>query len=166
MFGVYVAGCAGGHLNPAITFVNCLFRGFPWKKLPIYALAQVLGCFCGAAIIYGNYNSAINAYEGGPDIRTVPGYSDTATAGVFCTYPAPFMSTVGMFFSEFLASAVLVFVIFALKGSYLDPVTFTSDADKNIRRCQPWCRTFSTTGLVLPHLRNRCHSWMGNWICH
>jgi glycerol uptake facilitator-like aquaporin len=48
MLGIYVAGCAGGHLNPAITFVNCLFRGFPWKKLPAYACAQIAGCFCGA----------------------------------------------------------------------------------------------------------------------
>ncbi len=48
MLGIYVAGCAGGHLNPAITFVNCMFRGFPWKKWPAYACAQVAGCFCGA----------------------------------------------------------------------------------------------------------------------
>ena len=116
MLGVYVAGCAGGHLNPAVTFVNCLYRGFPWKKWFPYACAQVSGCFCGAAIIYGNYKSAIDAYEGGPGIRTVPGYSQTATAGVFCTYPQPFMERVGMFFSEFIASAVLIFVIFALKG--------------------------------------------------
>ncbi len=51
MLGIYVAGCAGGHLNPAITFVNCLFRGFPWRKLPAYAFAQVAGCFCGAVCL-------------------------------------------------------------------------------------------------------------------
>jgi aquaglyceroporin related protein, other eukaryote len=133
MLGIYVAGCAGGHLNPAITFVNCMFRGFPWKKWPAYACAQVAGCFCGAvsllswyccgspdtystqAVIYGNYKSAIDQYEGGVGIRTVPGYSETATAGVFCTYPQPFLTTTGMFFSEFIASAMLVMVIFALK---------------------------------------------------
>ncbi|ERF70111.1 hypothetical protein EPUS_00298 [Endocarpon pusillum Z07020] len=115
MLGIYVAGCSGGHLNPAITFVNCVFRGFPWRKLPAYAFAQVAGCFCGAAVIYGNYKSAIDQYEGGTNIRTVPGYSDTATAGVFCTYPQPFLTTTGMFFSEFIASAMLVLVIFALK---------------------------------------------------
>jgi aquaglyceroporin related protein len=68
MFGVYVAGTAGGHLNPAITFVNCLYRKFPWWKFPVYAAAQTLGCFCGAAVIFGNYKSAIQAYEGGPGI--------------------------------------------------------------------------------------------------
>ncbi|KAK5199269.1 glycerol channel [Exophiala xenobiotica] len=115
MLGVYVAGCAGGHLNPAITFVNCLYRKFPWWKFPIYACAQVLGCFCGAAVIYGNYKSAIDAYEGGSHLRTVPGFSDTATAGVFCTYPQPFLTKTGQFFSEIVSSSVLVFVIFALK---------------------------------------------------
>ena len=115
MLGIYVCGGAGGHLNPAITFVNCVYRKFPWWKLPIYAVAQVLGCLCGAAIIYGNYKSAIDEYEGGAGIRTVPGYSLTATAGVFCTYPQPFMTKTGQVFSEIIASAVLVFVIFALK---------------------------------------------------
>ncbi|KAK5944819.1 glycerol channel [Knufia obscura] len=93
---------------------NCIFRGFPWWKWPIYACAQVTGCFCGAAIIYGNYKSAIDAYEG-YGVRTVPGYSDTATAGVFNTYPQPFLTKTGQVFSEIIASAVLILVIFALK---------------------------------------------------
>jgi len=113
MFGVYVAGCAGGHLNPAVTLANCVFRKFPWRKWPVYAVAQVSGCFCGAAVIYGNYKSAIDAYEGGPNIRTVSGTHPTA--GVFCTYPQPFMTKTGQFFSEFLSSSILMFMIFALK---------------------------------------------------
>lgn len=67
------------------------------------------------AVVYANYKSAIDVFEGGSGIRTVPGYSDTATAGIFCTYPAPFMTKTGMFFSEFIASALLMFLIYALK---------------------------------------------------
>lgn len=115
MLGVYASGASGGHINPAVTFAHCVLRGFPWRKFPVYALAQILGAMCGAAIVYGNYQSAINVYEGGPNIRTVPGYSTTATGGIFCTYPAEFMTKAGQFFSEFLASAVLMFMIFALK---------------------------------------------------
>ena len=115
MLGVYASGASGGHINPAVTFASCVFRGFPWRKFPVYALAQILGAMAGSAIVYGNYKSAINAYEGGPGIRTVPGYSTTATAGIFCTYPAEFMTKTGQFFSEFIASAVLMFMIFALK---------------------------------------------------
>ncbi|KAA8644420.1 MIP/aquaporin family protein [Aspergillus tanneri] len=115
MLGVYASGASGSHINPAVTLANCVLRKFPWRKWPIYAVAQLLGGMCAAAIIYGNYRSAIDVYEGGSDIRTVPGYSSTATAGIFCTYPAEFMTRTGQFFSEFISSALLMFMIFALK---------------------------------------------------
>jgi aquaglyceroporin related protein, other eukaryote len=97
MLGVYVAGISGSHLNPAVTLANCVFRGFPWKKFFPYMCAQTFGAFTAAAVIYANYRSAIDAYEG-VGIRTVSG--PTSTAGIFCTYPAPFMTTTGQFFSE------------------------------------------------------------------
>lgn len=78
-------------------------------------LAQTLGAMCASAVVYGNYKSAIDTFEGGPDIRTVPGYSDHASAGIFCTYPAPFMTRTGMFFSEVVSSTILMFMIYALK---------------------------------------------------
>ncbi|KAH7143462.1 aquaporin-like protein [Dactylonectria macrodidyma] len=112
MLGVYCGGKSGGHLNPAVTLANCLYRGLPWRKFPVYFIGQLLGAMTGAAIVYANYKSAINMYEGGASIRTVTG--DTATAGIFCTYPAEFMTRTGMFFSEFVASTILQFVIFAL----------------------------------------------------
>ena len=77
-------------------------------------LAQTLGAFCAAAVVYANYKSAIDVYEGGSHIRTVPPALN-ATAGVFCTYPQTFMSRTGQFFSEFIDSTILMFVIFALK---------------------------------------------------
>lgn len=115
MLGVYTSGASGAHINPAVTFANCIFRQFPWRKFPIYVLSQVLGAMSGAAVVYRNYKSAIDSFEGGLNKRTVPGYSSNATAGIFCTYPAEFMTRTGQFFSEFLASAILMFMIFALK---------------------------------------------------
>ncbi|KAF2219030.1 aquaglyceroporin like protein [Elsinoe ampelina] len=115
MLGVYCSGISGAHLNPAVTFANCVFRKFPWKKFPAYMLAQILGAMAAAFVVYGNYKSAITEFEGGPNIRTVPGYSENATAGIFCTYPQPFMTTTGQFFSEFVASTLLMFLIYALK---------------------------------------------------
>lgn len=79
MLGVYTGGISGAHLNPAVTFANCLFRKFPWRKFPIYMLAQVLGAMVASAVVYANYKSAIDVFEGGPNIRTVPGFSETAT---------------------------------------------------------------------------------------
>lgn len=114
MLGIYVAGDSGAFLNPAITFNFCLFRHLPWRRFPIYFLAQLLGSFCASGVVYANYYNAINAFEGSSSLRTVPP-SQTATAGIFATYPQAFMTTVSMFFSEFIASAILMFVIFALK---------------------------------------------------
>lgn len=112
MLGIYVAGDSGAYLNPAITFCNCLFRKLPWRRFPMYFTAQMLGGFIGSGIVYANYISAIDFHEGG--LRTVPP-AETATAGIFCTYPQPFLTKGSQFFSEFIASALLMFVIFALK---------------------------------------------------
>jgi len=117
MLGVYTAGISGAHLNPAVTLANCVYRKFPWKKFPGYIFAQTLGAFVASGIVYANYKSAIDVYEGGPNIRTVPGYSSTASGGIFCTYPAPFMTRTGQFFSEFIASTILMFCIYALKDN-------------------------------------------------
>ncbi|KAF2465504.1 aquaporin-like protein [Lindgomyces ingoldianus] len=68
---------------------------------------------CIRVCIYTNYLNAINNVEG-HGIRTVPP-SPKATAGIFCTYPQPFMIRAGQFFSELIASTLLMFVIFALK---------------------------------------------------
>ena len=113
MLGIYVAGDSGGFLNPAITFCFCLYRGLPWRRFPVYLVAQFLGGFVAAGVIYANYVNAINNYEG-HGIRTVPP-SKTATAGVFCTYPQPYLTKASQFFSEFITSTLLMFVIFALK---------------------------------------------------
>lgn len=46
-------GISGGHLNPALTIALAIFRGFPWRMVPRYVFAQVLGAFCAAFIVYG-----------------------------------------------------------------------------------------------------------------
>jgi aquaglyceroporin related protein len=58
-----------------------LFRGFSWKKVPGYIAGQIFGAFVGSLLTYANYFHAINVFEGGKGIRTVPG-----TASLFATY--------------------------------------------------------------------------------
>ncbi len=49
MFGIYVAGrVTGAHLNPAVTFAFAIFRGFSWRKVLPYTLAQTAGAFVAA----------------------------------------------------------------------------------------------------------------------
>ncbi|KAJ6462023.1 aquaporin [Mycena vitilis] len=107
--GVWVSGgISGGHINPAVTIAMATYRGFPWKKVPGYIAAQTLGGLVGAALVYANYFHAINIFEGGPHIRTL------ATASLFSTYALDYMTTVSCFFSEFLATAVLLVVVLAI----------------------------------------------------
>ncbi|KAJ7484488.1 putative aquaporin 4 [Mycena latifolia] len=106
--GVWVSnGISPGHINPAVTLAMATWRGFPWKKVPGFILAQVLGGFIGAALVYANYSHAIDIFEGGAGVRTLK------TAGVFGTYTLDYLPAGSAFFSEAFGTAVLVLVILA-----------------------------------------------------
>lgn len=111
ILGVYAsAGVSGAHLNPAVTLALALRRGFPWQRVGPYVVAQMLGAFVGAAIVYFTYREAFAAFDGG--IRQIAGAQ--GTAGIFATYPAPFLSTLGGFVDQVVGTALLVAAVFAL----------------------------------------------------
>src|SRR5580693_5764325 len=63
-FAVWIAGgVSGAHLNPAVTLAFAVRRKFAWAKVLPYWGAQVLGAFVGAALVYGVYQAAINAFN-------------------------------------------------------------------------------------------------------
>ena len=56
VFGVYIAGgVSGAHINPAVTLAFAVRRGFPWRKVPAYWLAQLVGAFLAAAPCAGPF---------------------------------------------------------------------------------------------------------------
>lgn len=83
MMAVYTSGgISGGHLNPGVTLALACFRGFPFRKVPIYIAAQLAGAIMGALCIYGLYSVPLRIID--------PDQTET-TASLFTTYPATFL---------------------------------------------------------------------------
>ncbi|MGD9903105.1 MAG: MIP family channel protein [Vicinamibacterales bacterium] len=114
VFGVLVAGgVSGAHINPAVTLALAVHRGLPWRKVGPYVAAQVIGAFLGAAVVYLVYREAFAAFDGG--IRAVVG--ERGTAGIFATYPQPFLSLTGGLVDQIVGTALLVVGVFAIGDS-------------------------------------------------
>jgi MIP family channel proteins len=117
--GCYVsAGVTGAHLNPAVTLALAVHRRFPWNKVAVYAAAQLVGAFVASAVVYVTYREALTAFDGG--VRQVAG--PQATAGIWATYPQPFLSIVpGGLVDQIVGTALLVGVIFGITDSRNSP---------------------------------------------
>lgn len=102
MMGALIAGPSGGHLNPAVSIGLAITGSFPWESVPGYIVAQMLGGFVGAVVVYLFYIDHFKATE------------DKATKlGVFCTAPA-IKNTPINFFGEFVATFMLMFAILVM----------------------------------------------------
>ncbi len=120
---VYVAGgVSGAHLNPAVTVALAAKRGFAWTKVPGYIVAQVLGAFVAAVVVYFVYQAAIDSYETVNHItRGQP--NSVATYSIFATFPAPYFHNVwGPLLDQIVGTALLVGVILAIVDELGTPV--------------------------------------------
>jgi glycerol uptake facilitator protein len=110
--GIYIAGkVSGAHLNPAVTLALAIFRGFPWRKVLPYSIAQIAGAFVAAAIVYKNYLPAFHQVDPGLE----------KTAGIFTTFPA-FPATIQAgFFDQMVGTALLLLLIFAITDEFNTP---------------------------------------------
>ena len=104
MMGVLVAGpVSGAHLNPAVSLGLAVAGTFPWASVPGYIVAQMLGGFVGAVLVWIFYKDHYEATSDQPD----------TILGTFCTMPA-IPNRWRNFLCEVIATCVLVFVILAL----------------------------------------------------
>ncbi|HEX8927576.1 MAG TPA: MIP family channel protein [Actinomycetota bacterium] len=126
-FGVYVAGgVSGAHINPAVTLALAIRRNFPWAKVVPYMIAQLIGAFVGAALVYLVYHNAISSYEAAHHITrgALGGAADsTATYSIFATFPAPYFhsSMIWPFVDQIVGTAFLLMFIVALTDERNQP---------------------------------------------
>jgi glycerol uptake facilitator protein len=122
-FAVYFAGgVSGAHINPAVTVAFAARRGFPWRKVPSYIVAQVVGAFLGAVVVYIVYKAAIDSYDRANHIvRGQP--NSLPTYSIFATFPAKYFTTwIGPFIDQIVGTAFLVAFVFALVDEINQPV--------------------------------------------
>lgn len=94
---VYVFGyISGNHINPAVTLGLAVTGKFPWKSVPGYLIAQVLGATAGAFAIVGVLGQKASELGLG-----VASYADTTPWGQ-------------AFFAEFIGTFMLVFAVFGV----------------------------------------------------
>lgn len=97
-----VGSISGAHLNPALTMALAFNGSFPWADVPSYILAQMIGAFLGAVLVYLHYLPHWKQTE------------DPATKlGVFSTSPA-IDHPVSNLLSEIIGTFILVLGILAI----------------------------------------------------
>ena len=115
--GAYASAVvSGAHLNPAVTIGLATAgtsvtggQAFAWGDVPMYIIAQMIGAFIGAVLVWLAY---FQHWGATPD----PG----AKLAVFSTGPA-IRNTVWNLVTEIIGTFVLLFGIFAIRGTVMDP---------------------------------------------
>ncbi|KAF8583722.1 aquaporin-like protein [Ramaria rubella] len=124
VLAVSIGGPASGaHFNPCVTIAQCVWRGFPIKKVPIYIFFQILGAYFGCFLVYGQYRTTLKLLEEGliasGQYDTVQ-FTTNGVAGIFALYVAPTANLRDTFMNEFFVDFFLGLVIWGA----LDPTNF------------------------------------------
>jgi glycerol uptake facilitator protein len=123
------AAVSGAHINPAITLAFAAFRKFPARKVAPYVLAQLLGAFVAAAVLYAVYGGVLTQFEAAHSLsRGGPGSELSAMVyGEYFPNPATASgqpaSSAGValpaaMLAEGIGTAVLAFVVFAVSDRH------------------------------------------------
>ncbi|MEU8709758.1 MIP/aquaporin family protein [Streptomyces sp. NPDC048565] len=109
--GVYVAArLSGAHLNPAVTLGLAAFKGFPWRKVAPYAVAQTAGAFVAALLVRWNYSEALAKADPGHTFKTQTVFSTLPANG----NPALPVHEWGAFRDQVIGTAILLLLIMAI----------------------------------------------------
>ncbi|WP_057738265.1 MIP/aquaporin family protein [Liquorilactobacillus uvarum] len=113
--GIYTSAFLGpAHLNPAVTIGMAIAGKFPWSGVLLFIVAQMLGAFLGALLVWVHY---LPHWKATKDKEMI--------LGTFATGPA-IRSYFANFMSEAIGTFVLVFSLLAFtRGQFtagLNPV--------------------------------------------
>jgi glycerol uptake facilitator protein len=128
MLGIYVAGAiSGAHINPAVTLAFAVKGDFPWSKVVPYWIAQIAGAFVAALLLYFVYQGAlVNSLAANHlaigQVATQTTYGGKGFGWIFYTGHRSFVGTFGAFGDEFMGTALLVGMIFAIVDVRNQPV--------------------------------------------
>ena len=93
---------SGAHLNPAVTIALASTGAMPWSKVPMYIVAQIIGGFLGAVIVWLAY---LPHFSATPDPES--------KLAVFSTSPA-IRQTGPNLLAEIIGGFALVFALLAV----------------------------------------------------
>ena len=137
---------SGAHLNPAVTVSMAAWSDFPTQRVIPYVIAQLLGAFAAAAVLYLMFGGALRVFEQANGIVR-GGSGSEASAMVFGEFfPSPGgraltgaararMSLSAAFGAEVIGTTILLLVIFCV----------TDERNK----AQPKILTAATIGLTV-----------------
>jgi glycerol uptake facilitator protein len=108
------ASVSGCHANPAVTLALALYRKFSWRKVIPYCIAQTIGAFLGAGVVYILYAPIIDAFNLANHLTRATG----GAAGVFFTHASSAITPMHAFHDEIILTAFLLFGIFAITEQY------------------------------------------------
>ncbi|KAF1332349.1 Aquaporin, partial [Globisporangium splendens] len=117
MLAMHVGGSVSfSHINPAITLTLAVYGVLPWKKVPGYVIAQVLGAFVASLMIYAMYYQILHVADP----------TKTTTGVIFYTHPNQYVNHGSAFLTEFCATAVLLCCLLALSDEKNRPTVVPS----------------------------------------
>lgn len=119
--------CAGGHINPAVTFGLFLARKVSLIRAILYMVAQCLGAICGVGLVKAFQSSLYNRYNGGANMLA-DGYNKGTGLG-----------------AEIIGTFVLVYTVF----SATDPKRSARDSHV------PVSFDFFFLSLILDHQKKK-----------
>jgi len=114
------AGTSGGHFNPCITITLCLFKGFPKAKAVRYIIAQILGSYLAALVVYNQWKALLDVGEGvlsQAGTLAATQFTPNGPAGAFGNYLLPGQTLPRVFMNEFFNCMIIAIIIWAC----LDP---------------------------------------------